>query len=45
MTSGTAKVIGLQTAGNVIEVAEFDATTGLCVKVGYVTLTAADIKA
>ena len=45
MTSGTAKVIGSQTAGNVIEVAEFDATTGLCVKVGYVTLTAADIKA
>ena len=45
MTSGTPKVIGSQVAGNVIEVAEFDASTGLCVKVGYVTLTAADIKA
>lgn len=45
MTSGTAKVIGSQVAGNIIEVAEFDETTGLCVKVGYVTLTAADIKA
>ena len=45
MTSGTAKVIAAQSAGNVIEVAEFDATTGLCVKVGYVTLKSADIKA
>jgi hypothetical protein len=45
MTSGTPKVISSQVAGNIIEVAEFDATSGLCVKVGYVTLTAADIKA
>jgi len=45
MTSGTAKVIGGQVAGNIVEVAEFDETTGLCVKVGYVTLTSADIKA
>lgn len=45
MTSGTPKVIGSQVAGNIVEVAEFDATSGLCVKVGYVTLTAANIKA
>lgn len=45
MVSGTAKVIQSQSAGNIIEVAEFDETTGLCVKVGYVTLTEANIKA
>lgn len=45
MTSGTPKVIGSQSAGNIIEVAEFDATSGLCVKVGYATLTASNIKA
>lgn len=45
MVSGTAKVIQTQAAGNIIEVAEFDETTGLCVKVGYVTLATADIKA
>lgn len=44
MTSGTAKVIGSCVVGDVIEVAEFNAA-GACVKVGYVTLKASDIKA
>ncbi len=43
MTSGTAKTVSGCTAGDIIEVAEFNSTNG-CVKVGYVTLTAADIK-
>jgi hypothetical protein len=45
MTSGTAKVISGCSVGDIIEVAEFDETTSNCVSVGYVTLTAADIKA
>ena len=43
LTSGTAKVVSGCKAGDVIEVAEFNSNG--CVKVGYVTLTAADIKA
>ncbi|MBR3422689.1 MAG: hypothetical protein IKG98_11630 [Ruminococcus sp.] len=44
MTSGTAKVISSCSVGDVIEVVEFD-SDGKAVAVGYVTLTADDIKA
>ena len=44
MTSGTAKVISSCSVGDIIEVVEFD-SNGLAVAVGYVELTAADIKA
>lgn len=44
MTSGTAKVISGCSVGDIIEVVEFD-SNGKAVAVGYVTLTAADIKA
>jgi len=44
MTSGSAKTIGSCVAGDIIEVAEFDAD-GKCINVAYITLTAADIKA
>lgn len=44
MTSGTAKVISSCSVGDVIEVVEFD-SSGNAVAVGYVTLTAEDIKA
>jgi hypothetical protein len=44
MTSGTAKVIGSCVAGDIIEVVEFN-SDGNAIKVGYVTLVAADIKA
>ncbi|SHI42916.1 hypothetical protein [Parasporobacterium paucivorans] len=44
MTSGAAKTIGTCAVGDIIEVVEFDASTGLAVKVGYVTLATADIK-
>lgn len=44
MTSGTAKVISSCVAGDIIEVVEFDSNSK-AVAVGYVTLTAADIKA
>ncbi len=43
LTSGTAKNISGVSAGDIIEVAEFDTAT-TCVKVGYITLTAANIK-
>lgn len=44
MTSGTAKAISGCSVGDIIEVVEFD-SNGKAVAVGYVTLTAADIKA
>lgn len=44
MTSGTAKVISSCSVGDIIEVVEFDSNSK-AVAVGYVTLTAADIKA
>ncbi len=44
MTSGTAKVISGCSAGDIIEVVEFDSNSK-AVAVGYVTLTADDIKA
>ncbi len=44
MTSGTAKVISGCSAGDIIEVVEFD-SNGKAVAVGYTTLTADDIKA
>ena len=44
MTSGTAKVISGCSVGDIIEVVEFD-TNSKAVAVGYVTLTADDIKA
>lgn len=44
MTSGTAKVISGCAVGDIIEVVEFD-TNSKAVAVGYVTLTASDIKA
>ena len=44
MTSATAKVIGSCVAGDIIEVVEFN-SDGAAIKVGYVTLAAADFKA
>jgi hypothetical protein len=44
MTSGTAKAISGCSAGDIIEVVEFDSNSK-AVAVGYVTLTADDIKA
>lgn len=44
MTSGTAKVISSCSVGDIIEVVEFDSNSK-AVAVGYVTLTADDIKA
>lgn len=44
MTSGTAKNVSSCSAGDIFEVAEFD-TNGNCVNVGYITLSASDIKA
>lgn len=44
LTSGTAKTVSGCVVGDVIEVAEFDGK-GNCVKSGYVTLGASDIKA
>lgn len=44
MTSGSAKVISSCSVGDIIEVVEFD-SNGKAVAVGYVVLTAADIKA
>jgi hypothetical protein len=44
MTSGTAKTISSCSVGDIIEVVEFN-SDGNAVAVGYVELTAADIKA